>query len=94
MSSEFAIGTTINLAILPPYLKTADPMPMLRPAQLLKVGMEGIVLDRKPGEHWVVKFEPGTFLLDGKYLSAIITDDTSSNIDESTSEIVGNSTAS
>jgi hypothetical protein len=94
MSSEFTIGTTINLAILPPYLKTADPMPMLRPAQLLKVGMEGVLLDRKPGEHWVVKFEAGTFLLDGKYLSEIITADTSSNMDDSASETVGDSTAS
>jgi hypothetical protein len=71
MSAEFAIGSQVNLAVLPPYLKTADPMPMLRPAQLLTVGMLGVVLDRKPGDHWVVKFDRGTFLLDGKYLSTI-----------------------
>jgi Protein of unknown function (DUF3148) len=69
MSLEFSIGATVQLAVQPPYLKTADPMPILRPSQLLTVGMAGIVVDRRPGEHWVVKFERGTFLLDGKYLS-------------------------
>jgi hypothetical protein len=82
MSSEFAIGATINLATLPPYLKTADPMPMLRPAQLLTVGMQGVVIDRQPGEHWVVKFDRGTFLLDGKYLSDVTTTDTPAIVPE------------
>jgi Protein of unknown function (DUF3148) len=74
MSSEFAIGTIINLTTLPPYLKTAEPMPILRPAQLLAVGMSGVIMARQPGEHWVVKFDRGTFLLDGKYLSAATED--------------------
>jgi Protein of unknown function (DUF3148) len=69
-SGGFAIGSTVRLAIAPPYLKTADPMPMLRPSQLLPVGAIGTVWERRPGENWVVKFERGSFLLDGKYLEA------------------------
>lgn len=70
MNPEFLIGSTVRLAIAPPYLKTADPMPMLRPAQLVPLGTMGTVLERRPGENWVVKFDRGNFLLDGKYLEA------------------------
>jgi hypothetical protein len=67
---EFAIGSQVRLALAPPYFKTADPMPMLRPAQLIAVESIGTVLERRPGENWVVKFPRGNFLLDGKYLAA------------------------
>jgi Protein of unknown function (DUF3148) len=70
MSTEFTIGATVCLASQPPYIKTADPMPMLRPGQLIAVGATGIVISRQPGEHWVVKFDRGSFLIDGKYLSS------------------------
>jgi Protein of unknown function (DUF3148) len=73
MSTEFPIGSTVQLASQPPYIKTADPMPMLRPGQLLAVGAEGIVVARQPGEHWVIKFDRGAFLIDGKYLSSAST---------------------
>jgi Protein of unknown function (DUF3148) len=70
MFTEFTIGATVCLAIQPPYLKTAEPMPMLRPGQLIRVGTIGIITARQPGEHWVVKFDRGSFLIDGKYLSS------------------------
>jgi Protein of unknown function (DUF3148) len=70
MSPEFPIGSTVSLAIQPLYIKTADPMPMLRPGQLLAVGSVGIVMACQPGNHWVVKFDRGAFLIDGKYLTA------------------------
>jgi Protein of unknown function (DUF3148) len=68
MSQEFNIGTTIKLAVLPAYLKTADPMPMLRPPSLLELGEIGLITDRKPGNYWVVKFDQGSFLLEEQYL--------------------------
>jgi Protein of unknown function (DUF3148) len=68
---EFPIGSSVKLSLAPPYFKTADPMPMLRPPQLVTVGDTGIVLERRPGEYWVVKFSRGSFLLDGKYLEAV-----------------------
>lgn len=71
MSQEFNIGTTIKVAMLPAYLKTADPMPMLRPPSLLEVGAIGLITDRKPGNYWVVKFDRGSFLLEERYLQVV-----------------------
>lgn len=71
MMKEFTIGEKVRLVSLPPYLKTADPMPMLRPADILQVGEEGTVLDRRPGGYWGIRFEKGAFLLDDQYLESI-----------------------
>ncbi len=68
MSQEFNIGTIIKLVRLPAYLKTADPMPMLRPPSVLEIGAIGLITDRKPGNYWVVKFDRGSFLLEAGYL--------------------------
>jgi hypothetical protein len=71
MASEFSVGDRVRLAVQPPYLKTADTMPMLRPSDTLGVGAEGIVLDRRPGGYWGVKFERGAFLVDSQYLEKV-----------------------
>lgn len=70
MSKEFAIGSNVKITILPPYVKTADPMPMLRPAQLVKLGEVGTVIDHCPGDYWAVKFDHGNFLIGSQYLEA------------------------
>jgi hypothetical protein len=70
-SKEIRVGNKVKLIAIPPYLKTADPMPMLRSAEILTVGDEGVVLDRRPGGYWGVRFSQGTFLLDSKYLQEI-----------------------
>ncbi|BAW96243.1 SipA [[Synechococcus] sp. NIES-970] len=67
--AEFKTGTTVKVTQLPPYLKTADPMPMLRPADLLAVGDVGVLGDRRPGGYWAVKFPRGSFLLEDTYLT-------------------------
>ncbi|MDC0835468.1 hypothetical protein AY599_01475 [Leptolyngbya valderiana BDU 20041] len=69
--SEFAVGEKVRIVLLPPYLKTADPMPMLRPQSLLAVGDEGIVTARNPGGTWSVRFENGAYLLDSQYLEPV-----------------------
>ncbi|WP_035991429.1 regulatory protein SipA [Leptolyngbya sp. KIOST-1] len=71
MSSEFTIGDRVRLIALPSYFKTADPMPMLRPADTLPLGAEGLVQSRRPGGYWGVKFAKGAFLLDSQYLERI-----------------------
>ncbi len=71
MSQEFNIGTKIELVRLPTFLKTADPMPMLRPPSVLEIGDIGLITDRKPGNYWVVKFERGSFLLEAGYMQPI-----------------------
>ncbi|NJL86738.1 MAG: DUF3148 domain-containing protein [Leptolyngbyaceae cyanobacterium SM1_1_3] len=68
--SDFAVGDRVRVVTLPPYLKTADTMPMLRPPDLVQIGEEGIVVDRRPSSYWGVKFERGTFLIDRQYIEA------------------------
>lgn len=68
--SEFKIGDKVKVIALPPYLKTAEPMPMLRPSNLIKIGDEGIILDRHPGNYWSIRFQKGAFLMDSQYLEA------------------------
>ncbi|MEM9538323.1 MAG: DUF3148 domain-containing protein [Cyanobacteria bacterium P01_E01_bin.42] len=71
----FQVGAKVRLAGQPPYFKTAEPMPMLRPPDLVKVGEEGTICDRRPGGYWAVKFTRGTFLVDTQYLEAIASPD-------------------
>lgn len=71
MSKEFAIGSKVRVVALPSYVKTADPMPMLRPNDVIHIGEEGVVIDRRPGEYWGVRFAKGAFLLDSLYIESV-----------------------
>ncbi|MCX7596844.1 MAG: DUF3148 domain-containing protein [Fischerella sp.] len=71
MSKEFAIGSKVRVIALPPYLKTADPMPMLRPPDVIRIGEEGVVLDRRPGGYWGVRFARGAFLMESQYIDSV-----------------------
>lgn len=54
----------------PSYLKTADPMPMLRPPDLIGVDEVGQVVEQRALNQLAVRFRRGTFLLDGEMLEA------------------------
>jgi hypothetical protein len=69
--NDFTVGDRVKLIVLPPYLKTAEPMPMLRSASLLSLGNEGIIIDRRPGDYWGVRFSQGAFLLEKQYLELV-----------------------
>lgn len=69
--AQFAVGHKVRVITLPPYLKTAEPMPMLRPPDLIELGEEGIILERRPGGYWGVRFRSGAFLIESKYLEAM-----------------------
>ncbi|MBD2021058.1 DUF3148 domain-containing protein [Leptolyngbya sp. FACHB-36] len=71
MSKEFSVGDRVRIAALPPYVKTADPMPMMRPATVIYLGEEGTILDRRPGGYWGVRLTNGAYLLDSQYLEAV-----------------------
>lgn len=71
MDKEFTVGDRVRLITLPAYVKTADSMPMLRPPDVLTLGEEGIVLDRKPGNYWSVRFTKGAYLLESQYLELV-----------------------
>jgi hypothetical protein len=70
MSKEFTVGSKVRVIALPPYVKTADPMPMLRPPDVIRVGEEGVVLDRRPGGYWSVRFARGAFLMESQYIES------------------------
>jgi hypothetical protein len=71
MSQEFTVGSKVKIITIPSYLKTADPMPMLRPPDVIQLGEIGIVLDRRPGDYWSVKFARGAFLMESQYMELV-----------------------
>ncbi|MCG9893236.1 MAG: DUF3148 domain-containing protein [Thermosynechococcaceae cyanobacterium MS004] len=74
---EFQTGDRVSLIASPPYLKTAEPIPMLRPADKVAVGSQGVILGRAPGNVWRVRFENGAYLLELSYLAPVMPADMS-----------------
>jgi len=68
---EITVGSKVRLVTRPPYLKTAEPMPMLRPSDILELGEEGTVLDRRTGGYWGVRFARGAFLIENQYIEVV-----------------------
>ncbi|OIP68042.1 MAG: hypothetical protein AUK43_16875 [Oscillatoriales cyanobacterium CG2_30_40_61] len=71
MEKKFEIRQKVKVIAIPPYLKTAEPMPILRPSNLINIGEVGIVIDRRPGGYWGVLFQKGAFLIDSQYIEAV-----------------------
>lgn len=71
MSKEFSVGDKVRVIALPAYVKTAESMPMLRPPNVIRLGEEGTVLGRQPGNYWSVRLERGAYLLDSEYLERV-----------------------
>ena len=61
----------MRLRELPAYLKSADPMPMLRPPDLVDAQEEGEVVGLRALEQLAVRFRRGTFLLEARQLEAV-----------------------
>jgi hypothetical protein len=68
---KFGVGDRVRVIALPPYVKTAEPMPMLRPPSVLQLGEEGTVIDRRPGGYWGVRFAKGAFLMESGYIERV-----------------------
>lgn len=66
-----AIGQQVRLLQVPPYLKTADPMPMLRPPDLVDSGEIGQVVGLRALAQVAVRFRRGTFLLELRQLELV-----------------------
>ncbi|MBD2017703.1 DUF3148 domain-containing protein [Microcoleus sp. FACHB-53] len=71
MSKEFAVGDRVRVIALPRYVKTAESMPMLRPPNVIQIGEEGVILDRRPGGYWGVRFTKGAFLMESQYIESV-----------------------
>ncbi|MFN5193638.1 MAG: NAD(P)H dehydrogenase assembly family protein [Cyanobacteriota bacterium] len=65
------VGESVRLRGQRRYLKSADPMPMLRPPDLVQPGEEGVVLELRAGDQLAVRFRRGTFLLAAGELSRL-----------------------
>ncbi|MEM9246630.1 MAG: NAD(P)H dehydrogenase assembly family protein [Cyanobacteria bacterium P01_F01_bin.153] len=70
-SPEITVGCRVRLVALPDFVKTADPMPMLRPPTVLILGAEGLVMERRSHNTWVIRFEDKSYLLSPSYLEVI-----------------------
>ncbi|MEL6779201.1 MAG: DUF3148 domain-containing protein [Cyanobacteria bacterium J06597_16] len=73
-TSTFNVGDRVKIATVPPFLKSDESMPMLRPPDLVDLGEEGTVRSRKPGGYLGVRFSRGSFLIDPQYLVPASTD--------------------
>ena len=60
---EPAIGQQVRLNVPLPYLKTADPMPMLRPPDLVSPDELGEIVELRAKGIAAVRFRHGTFLI-------------------------------
>lgn len=58
-----SIGDQVRLIRTQTFLKTADPMPMLRPPDLVTTDEIGLVTALHPAETAAVRFARGNFLL-------------------------------
>ena len=60
---EFAVGEKVSLQVPLPYLKTADPISMLRPPDLVSFDEVGTIIGIRPNDLLEVKFRRGNFLI-------------------------------
>ena len=67
---RFPVGSAVRLSALPRYLKTAEPMPMLRPPDLVDGGETGVVIEVRARGTYAVRFRRGAFLLTEDQLMA------------------------
>ncbi len=65
------MGSRGGLRELPSFLKSADPMPMLRPPDLVDAQEEGEVVGLRALEQLAVRFRRGTFLLEARQLEPV-----------------------
>tara|TARA_Y100001970_G_C14251699_1_gene872367 strand:- start:5505 stop:5717 length:213 start_codon:yes stop_codon:yes gene_type:complete len=66
---NFQIGDKVKLKVPLPYLKTSDPMPMLRPPDLVAIDEIGII--ESISTSMEVKFRRGSFLISEENLKKI-----------------------
>lgn len=66
-----SVGTTVRLRQRPRYLRSADPMPMLRPPDLIDADECGLVVEQRALMQLAVRFRRGTFLLESAQLEVV-----------------------
>lgn len=65
-------GDAVIIVEDPPFVKTAEPMPMLKPnSGIIQRGDVGRILDSRPKGVWAVRFASGAYLVDRKYFELL-----------------------
>lgn len=67
---RFEVGEEVVLRHPLRYLKSADPMPMLRPPDLVEEGERGRIVEVRALDQLAVRFRRGTFLITARDLLA------------------------
>ncbi len=60
---KFSVGEKVSLQVPLPYLKTADPISMLRPPDLVSLDEVGVIIGVRSNNLLEVKFRRGNFLI-------------------------------
>lgn len=68
---NFKVGDRVQIVTLPAYVKTAEPMPMLRSPDVLVIGEAGTILDRRPGGYYGIRFVQGAYLLEAQHIKLV-----------------------
>ena len=68
---EFSVGGKVSLQVPLPYLKTADPISMLRPPDLVSLDEVGVIIGIRPNDLLEVKFRRGNFLIPAERLKIL-----------------------
>ncbi len=68
---KFTVGEKVSLQVPLPYLKTADPISMLRPPDLVSLDEVGVIIGIRPNDLLEVKFRRGNFLIPSERLKIL-----------------------
>ncbi len=68
---KFSIGVKVSLQVPMPYLKTVEPVSMLRPPDLVSLDEVGVIIGLREKGLLEVKFRRGDFLIPADRLKII-----------------------
>ena len=71
---KVSVGSKVSLEVPLPYLKTADPISMLRPPDLVSLDEVGVIIGIRPNDLLEVKFRRGDFLIPSERLKILAKD--------------------
>ena len=72
---KLSVGEKVSLQVHLPYLKTADPISMLRPPDLVSLDEVGVIIGIRDNDLLEVKFRRGNFLIPSERLKILGADD-------------------
>ena len=68
---KLSVGEKVSLQVPLPYLKTADPISMLRPPDLVSLDEVGVIIGIRANDLLEVKFRRGNFLIPSERLKIL-----------------------